>query len=901
MPFAAVAGEPSVAVGSWPAASLRAWYGGPGCLLLGLAAGLLSPSLWPMAWCQALVAVSGCALASLVWAGHRLPKVLAPVWLVAGRQLLCGLALAMCAFAMVGWRAQVRAAAMWPADLGPRLAGAQVLVDSLPQPLPTGGWQLEAQVLRWQGDPVPARKAGRLVAVADSELPRLTPIQRVRVYWPLGPMPLPGSSWWLKANWHRPDGVANPGGPDAVLMAWEHGIGAVGRVGNKPADLRQDRPASAWRLVGMLDRWRAALRARITQQVDEPALAGVLAGLTVGDQSAVTRDDWDVFRRTGVAHLVSISGSHIAVVGWWVAWLVRRHWGRSQRLAHACPAPLAAAALSISVCAAYAVLSGWGLPAQRTVWTMLGLALLRASGRDWPWTLSSLWVMAAVALIDPWALLQAGFWLSFLCVVVLMTMGDAGTPEPEERGFVPGLAAWAGWCGSAWRTVWAAVRALTRVQVLLSVAMAPVAVVCFHQVSLAGVLVNLLAIPLFDLCVTPLALLGMACPPLWRLDAAVLDVFMQALRHVASWSWAVGAWAEPPTWLGLWGVLAGLLWVWPGPRGWRWGWALALLPLLALPPGWHLLPLPVAGQFQTLAIDIGQGTAVLVRTRQHALLFDTGPRMGEDMDAGARHILPALQTLGVRKLDVLMISHEDSDHVGGALSVLAGLPVTQLVSSLVPEHPVRTWLSGRAQGGPQPLPHVACQQGLSWDWDGVRFEVLHPMRAGEHADEPNAHSCVLRVSRDTDGARPARSLLLTADIEAPQEAALVQQAEHDPELRAALRATVLMAPHHGSATSSTPEFLQAVQPAQVVVQAGARNRYGHPSPGVLSRYEALGLSWVATPTCGAWWWASDEEGTSLAPAHQGTPSAPGALPSLGHCWRSAHPHHWSDSPEAPGG
>jgi competence protein ComEC len=896
MRFTAVAGGVGGAQGRRTEAPLRAWYGGPGCLLLGMAAGLLSPSLSPLARCQAWLAMGVGVLALLAWTGHRLPKVLAHGWLVGGRPLLCGMALAWCAFAMVGWRAQGRAAAMWPADLGPRLARAQVQVDSLPQPLPTGGWQLEAQVLRWQGEQAPAWKAGRLVAITEGELPRLAPVLRVRVYWPVGPMPSPGGVWWVKANWHRPDGVANPGGPDAVLMAWERGIGAVGRVGNRPADLRPDQSTSAWRLDGLLDRWRAALRARITQQVNEPALAGVLAGLTVGDQSAVTRDDWDVFRRTGVAHLVSISGSHIAVVGWWVAWLVRRHWGRSPRLAHACPAPVAAAALSIAVCAAYAVLSGWGLPAQRTVWTMLGLALLRASGRDWPWTLSSLWVMAAVALIDPWALLQAGFWLSFLCVVVLMTMGDVGKPVPEVPASGTG---WAGWWASAWRAVWAAVCALTRVQVLLSVAMAPVAVVCFHQVSLAGVLVNLLAIPLFDLCVTPLALLGMACPPLWRLDAVVLEVFMQALRQVANWSWAVGAWAEPPAWLGFWGVLAGLLWVWPGPRGWRWGWGLALLPLLALPPSWHLLPLPVAGQFQTLAIDIGQGTAVLVRTRQHALLFDTGPKMGEDMDAGARHILPALQTLGVRKLDVMMISHEDSDHVGGALSVLAGLPVTQLVSSLAPEHPVRTWPSWRAPGSLQPLPHAACQQGLSWDWDGVHFEVLHPMRAGEHANEPNAHSCVLRVSSAMGLARPARSLLLTADIEAPQEAALVAQAEHDPALRTALHSTVLMAPHHGSDTSSTSAFLQAVQPAQIVVQAGQRNRYGHPSAAVISRYDTMGLAWVATPTCGAWWWASDEADAPRASASRATPSVPGAIPSLGHCWRAAHPHHWNNSPEPP--
>jgi competence protein ComEC len=860
---------------------MLAWYAVPVGLLMGMGAGLQMPVIWRVVWSQALLALGvALLLGHACWARWRAPDGGAGSG-AAWRLLLCASALGICAFAMVGWRAHARAQAMWPVDLGPRIASALVQADGLPQPLPTGGWQLDARLLRWQPGAAPPRAKSRQEALRAADVPRLAAIQRVRLYWPVGPMPTPGERWWVTANWHRPDGVANPGGPDAVLLAWERGIGAVGRVLDKATGPRLDRAVSAWATDGLWDRWRAALRTRIAQRVSEPALAGVLAGLTVGDQSAVSRDDWEVFRRTGVAHLVSISGSHIAVVGWWVGWLVRRQWGCSHRLAHLCPAPWAAAALSVAVCAAYALLAGWGLPAQRTVWTMCGLACLRASGRDWPWTLSSLWVMAAVALIDPWALLQAGFWLSFLCVVVLMTMGAMDQALPVEQKAGPA------WWASALHAAWAAMRALIRVQVLLSVAMAPVAVVCFHQVSLAGVLVNLLAIPLFDVCVTPLALLGMVCPPLWQLDAWVIDVFMQALRGVANWSWAVGAWAEPPAWLGIWGVLVGLLWVWPGPRGWRLAWAVALLPLLALPPSWHLMPAPALGQFHALAIDIGQGTAVLVRTRQHALLFDTGPKMGEDMDAGARHILPALQALGVRNLDVLMISHEDSDHVGGALSVLAGLHVAQLVSSLPPDHPVRTWLSWRTPGEPQPLPHVACQQGLHWDWDGVHFELLHPTRAGGGLDEPNAHSCVLKVASAAATDQPSRSLLLTADIEAPQEAVLLQQAERDPALREGLRATVLMAPHHGSATSSTPAFLQAVQPRQIVVQAGQRNRYGHPSPQVINRYNASGLAWVATPSCGAWWWGSDEAAVDVPPGL-------GASPAVGHCWRSDHPRHWQD-------
>jgi competence protein ComEC len=379
---------------------------------------------------------------------------------------------------------------------------------------------------------------------------------------------------------------------------------------------------------------------------------------------------------------------------------------------------------------------------------------------------------------------------------------------------------------------------------------------------------------------------------LWTADAWLIDGLMAGLRWAASWPWAVWALPEPPWWLGTWGLLAGLMWAWPGPRGWRWGWALALCPLLLLPDAWRLWPQPEPGQFQALAIDIGQGTAVLVRTREHALLFDTGPRLGETLDAGSRHILPVLQAMGVGKLDVLMISHEDNDHVGGAMSVLQGIQVTQLVSSLNADHPVRQWHSAATA---LPLPHAPCQAGLAWTWDGVHFEVLHPFgvqASGRQADEPNAHSCVLKVSAAGGvGGEVPRSLLLTADIETEQEAALTQQAARDPGMREALRATVLMAPHHGSDTSSTTGFLQAVQPRQIVVQAGQRNRYGHPSPRVTARYDLAELPWVATPRCGAWWWSTGDPLPNVRDGGQDTtPSGP--RPTVGHCWRSDHPHPW---------
>ena len=609
----------------------------------------------------------------------------------------------------------------------------------------------------------------------------------------------------------------------------------------------------------------------------EGRAAGVLVGLSVGDQSAIERTDWDIFRRTGVAHAVSISGTHIAMMGWLVAFAMRRVWPRWQRGVHALPAPTAARVLAVAVSALYALVAGWGVPAQRTVLMMAVMAVLHAGGRRWPWPL--VWVSAAacITVFDPWALWQPGFWLSFVAVAILMSSG-------REEGVLPNSEA------PTWRArVQEAAREMVRTQWRVTVALAPLALVCFQEVSLVGVLANLVAIPVFTLGITPLALLGVLWSPLWDVGAGLVQLTSAVLAHMAAWPWAV--WQAPalPGWAQAVAVGAGWLWVQPVP--WRWRlWVLpCLLPVGFLPQGWQIVPPPPTGQFSVMAVDIGQGTAVLLRTARHSLLFDTGARLPSGVDMGERVLVPLLRTLGVRELDALMISHADSDHVGGARSVLAALPVHALHSTLDETHEVRQWQRPRRRGA---VPHTPCVAGQYWFWDGVRFEVLHPtLDDTERRDRlaPNAMSCVLRVS--TSGAEP-RSVLLTGDIEAAQERALLARA---PTPGVTLRSTVLIAPHHGSQTSSTQEFLEAVQPEQTLVQVGRRNRYGHPAPTVLARYQGLGLPVMATPACGAWLWRSDERPrTPSSNLHGADP------PSLvlGQCWRTVSPRYWDLSEPA---
>jgi len=571
--------------------------------------------------------------------------------------------------------------------------------------------------------------------------------------------------------------------------------------------------------------------------------AGVVAALVVGDQSAIDRADWDVFRATGVGHLVSISGLHITMFAWLAAAVLGWGWrrlvlGRWQ----AClvwPAPTVALVGGLVLAAGYALFSGWGVPAQRTVIMLAVVATLRVCGLRWPWLLVWGLAGAVVLLVDPWALLQAGFWLSFVAVGVLFA-SNSGAPSARGVSVEPLFGLYARAVG------------LVREQALVTLALAPLGLLLFQQVSLVGLLANLVAIPWMTLVVTPLAMLGMVAAPLWHVAAAAVQIQAVLLGWLAAWPWATLTLPAAPFWLGMAGCLGVLCLVLRLP----WGWRLLGLPLLVPLLLWQA-PRPANGEFELLAADIGQGNAVLVRTAGHSLLFDTGPRFGTESDAGHLVLVPLLRALDER-LDMVVVSHSDSDHSGGAQAVLQSQPGARLLSSITPAHTL-----AQVRGVER------CVAGQQWEWDGIRFDVLHPqlhdyappVGAPSKPNKPNALSCVLRVSNGRQTA------LLVGDIEQAQEARLVA------EVAAQLRADVLLVPHHGSNTSSTTAFLDAVAPGLAVVQAGYRNRFGHPAARVQERYKARGINLIGSAQCGALSWRSD---------------APNAFA----CERETNPHYW---------
>jgi len=621
----------------------------------------------------------------------------------------------------------------------------------------------------------------------------------------------PGDRWQLAVRLKAPHGHINPHGFDYELWLWEQGLQATGYVRNGAKDASPQWLGSTW--AHPVEWLRQRVRSAIDARVADRATAGIVAALLVGDQAAIERADWDVFRATGVAHLMAISGLHITGLAWLAAlcvgWLWRRSdvWSPAKPWSLWLPAPIAASACAAMVALAYAVFTGWGVPAQRTVWMLGVVTLLRVYGLRWPWVQVWLSVCAVLLALDPWALMQAGFWLSFVAVGVLFA---SGSHAPASN-------------------LWAAAQRMWREQWLMSVCLAPLTLLLFHQVSVVGLFANLLAVPWVTLVVTPLCLLGLVLPFAWGMAAEALQWLVWGLKACAGVSWAQWSASAAPLWAGAAALVGMGVWAMRVPMWLRWFGMVLVLPVLS----WQT-PRPAHGTFELVAADMGQGHAVLVRTATHSLLYDTGPRYSAETDAGQRVLVPLLRAWGER-LDRIVISHQDSDHSGGAPAVMAMQPQADVLTSIAVEHPLQQL--GAMQ---------RCERGQSWTWDGVRFEVLHPSAADyERKLKPNALSCVLRVTAaDT-------SALLAGDIEAAQEQGLLQSGQ-------VLQADWLLVPHHGSATSSTQAFLEAVQPSVAIVQAGYRNRFGHPRPDVLQRYSDLGVLVVQAPRCGASTWRSEQ-------------------------------------------
>ncbi len=602
--------------------------------------------------------------------------------------------------------------------------------------------------------------------------------------------------WQMQVRLKRRHGFANPGGFDYEAALFREGIGATGYVRASDLNRRLGRARGEYVL-----KTRAALTEAIADAIPRAPMQGVVRGLAVGDQQAIGNEQWQVFARTGTSHLMAISGFHIGMVAWLFAWLGSRlvYLPAAQRWRWT--APDLRALFGMSAALGYSLLAGMSVPTQRTLLMLavyFGAGLLRREINVWQgFGLALLLVL----LVDPFAPLGVGAWLSFGAVAVIL-LNQVGRAQRAS-----------GW------------RGFLSMQLVVSVGLVPLLLSSFGSLSLVSALVNLLAIPLFTAVLVPLVLIGCALllmqPAVggWWLGwlAKGLDHVFAGLQWASGLSWA--SWYAPQAELWAMGllVLGTVMMVLP------WLWPLRLSGLFCCLPAlcWQPVLLPEGG-FTMTTLDVGQGLAVVVQTRTHTLLYDAGPKFQSGRDTGELVVLPYLQAQGIRYLDMLVISHGDDDHAGGVQSVLTGMPVGQL-------------LPGPSVNSP--VPRTSCQGGQRWQWDGVVFMVVHPGPGYEH-DSDNNQSCVLQI------AAPGGSALLLGDVEKRIERALSNAGLIG-------RTTVVEAAHHGSRSSSTDVLINATQPEWVVFSAGYRNRWGFPRPEVLSAWQASGAQTVSTIDSGA--------------------------------------------------
>ncbi len=753
---------------------------------------------------------------------------------------ICGRAIALICVAILFitsgmsytvWRAHMRLNDRLDRQLENVPVSVRILVTGLPKDL-INGWEWQARILD------------------EKSLPGLP--QRILLRWFPGPrsgpydkpqrppegLPdlRPGQEWQMTVRLRRIHGARNFYGFNYDAYMFASGLRAAGTVSG-PATLLRDRPWLEWGTA--IERLRFALRKSMSRVLQNRRYGSVLIALVMGDQNGISDEDWKVFNLTGITHLVSISGSHITMLAALGSLGVFRIWRRlrwqGKYIADHRPGQVVAAAVGLVIATCYSLLAGWGIPAQRTL-TMLAVLFAAVVLRIQLKATTLLSISAfCILLLDPWAVLSVGFVLSFAAIACLMLWGSR-----EAKA----IARPAGRSGKLMHKLWLA----AQMQLFMSVALLPLLIGIFHQYAFASPIVNAIAIPVIGGLVTPLALLlALFCLiPWWPtlttwLAAgvhALLEAVLQLATSMAELEWAAPSFAATHVFWTLSGLM-GLL-IFSLPRGifGRYSALVLLIPVL-----FFRAERPQTGCWILTALDVGQGAAVLIRTARHNVLYDTGVRSSVSSDAGQRVVIPYLQALNISHLDQLIISHSDLDHVGGAVSVLQQVDVRHAYTSFMLnahlEDEQRLLGKDIRLRNPQAT-FDFCERGRAFEYDGVRFQFLHPEQVQGHpVKAANDQSCVLLISGKF------HSALLTGDIGTIEEAVIMQNNDPLPVV------DVVMAPHHGSAGSSSPDFVQKVRPAVAFAQAGYLNRYGHPAPEIVERWRAAGQVFLDTISSGA--------------------------------------------------
>jgi len=603
-----------------------------------------------------------------------------------------------------------------------------------------------------------------------------------------------GERWRLEVRLRQPKAFANQGGFDYEGQLFREGIGATGYVRSSERNVRLARRGEFAPVLGA----RAQIAERIAEVLGDSPASGVIAGLAVGATGSISSDYWSVFGATGTTHLVAISGLHVTMIALCamalggVLWrlLPQPAWCARQDFAALCGGVVALA---------YALLAGFSVPTQRTLVMLLVAMGAGVCRRHQPARSVLAAALLAVLIVDPHSALSPGFWLSFVAVAALMLALERTTSASPLGEFA-------------------------RTQAVVTVALVPVTLMLFGSVSLIAPLVNVVAIPLFTLGLVPLTLLGVVTG--WLAPSAGDSLFVAAaglfefawplFEQAAQWPGALVHSPKLAPWLLGSMAVAALVVLAPVPGRLR---VLALF--VALPLLFGRNSTLREGELDTDVLDVGQGLAVVLRTRNHVLVYDTGPSFRSGRSAGDFAVVPFLRAHGVSFIDLLVLSHGDSDHAGGAGSLVQALPIGSMRTG-----------DGRVTLA---VPTAACSNGETWVWDGAQFEFIHP--GDDENWRSNDGSCVLRARS------AAGTLLLTGDIELKAEAQLLRRG-------ADVSADVVVVPHHGSRSSSTQAFVDRVKPRWALISAGHANRWGFPHAAVVERWCRSGAKLLSTDRAG---------------------------------------------------
>lgn len=622
-----------------------------------------------------------------------------------------------------------------------------------------------------------------------------------------------GQRWLLRVRLNKLHGFANPGGFDYEGWLFQQGFAAKGYVRDNPFNVRLEEGAPT------LSRLRFAIRERLLMETMGLEQAGIILALVLGDREQISEESWSLFTDTGTNHLIVISGLHVGFIALFCHLLASRAARLSTALLLRFPAQKVGALAAIIGALAYSLLAGFPVPTQRSFIMVCVFMMGQLLGRQIAPSTSYCLALTLVLASNPLSLLSAGFWLSFGAVgTLLLAFSGVRRVRAMEEDEAVGRRC-------SWQQLW---HKWGRPQWVVFIGMTVPLAVWLQQLSLLGPLANILAIPLVSLLAVPLSLCGASL--LWIHETTgvfvlvlaneLLDLMMRGLRALTGGGIALWEFFGLTRVALIAASAATLLLLLP--RGWpdKWLAGVLFLPLL-FPVRAQLHP----GVAEVSLLDVGQGLAMVVRTANHVLVYDTGPRLSETFDTGSAVVYPFLRVQGVRFVDKVIISHEDNDHAGGLMALLELVETGQVLASVSSAFPLSA------------DQFMACHAGQTWVWDDVQFAMLHPQRDVPY--DGNDSSCVLRIEAG------GQSVLLSGDIERATEALLVR------EQREQLTSDVLVAPHHGSRSSSTAAFVAAVNPTLVLYSAGYRNQFGHPSADVVERYVASGAVAYNTALSGA--------------------------------------------------